>query len=76
MNAQACVGDCGEIETSSHLLLHCDFFGTVWFFILRWLGFYSVMPYDLISHFTQFSFIDGVAKSKRYILQVIWYATV
>jgi len=64
------------METSSHLLLHCDFFGTVWFFILRWLGIYTVMPYDVISHFTQFSFIGGAAKSKRYILQVIWYATV
>jgi len=50
-DAQACVGECGEMETSSHLLLHCDIFGSVWYFILRWLGIYSVMPYDVSSHF-------------------------
>jgi len=44
MDAQACVGDCGEMETSHHLLLHCNFFGAVWYFIFRWLGIYAVMP--------------------------------
>jgi hypothetical protein len=52
------------------------FFGAVWYFILRWLGIYSVMPYDISGHFNQFSFIGGAAKSKRSILQVIWFATV
>jgi len=31
--------------------------------------------FDVISHFIQFSFLCGAAKSKRSILQVIWYAT-
>jgi hypothetical protein len=74
--AQDCVGDYGEMETSSHLLLHCHSFGSVWYFILRWLGIYSVMPFDVPSHFIQFSFLGGAAKSKRSILQAIWYATV
>jgi len=43
-DAQACVGESGEMETSSHLLLHCDMFGSVWYFILRWLGIYFVLP--------------------------------
>jgi hypothetical protein len=75
-DSQLCVGDCGKIETSSHLLLHCDFFGSVWFFVLRWLGIYYVMPYDVTSHFIQFRFLGGAAKSKSSILQVIWFATV
>ena len=75
-DAQPCIGDCGEMETSSHLFLHCDFFGYVWNFILRWLGIYYVMSCDVSSHFIQFSFIGGAAKSKQYILQVIWFATV
>jgi len=50
-------------------------FGSAWYFILRWLGIYSVMPSDVTSHFIQFSFLGGAAKSKRSILQVIWYAT-
>jgi len=76
IEAQSCVGRCGAVETSSHLLLHCNFFGSVWNHILRWLGISSVMPFDASSHFIRFSFIGGAAKSKRSILQVIWFATV
>ena len=57
------------------LVITLSFFGVVWYFIRRWLGIYSVMPYDISSHFNQFSFIGGAAKSKRSILQVIWFAT-
>lgn len=64
------------METSSHLLLHCDIFGSVWNYILRWLGVSIVMPYDATSHFYQFSFIGEVTKSRRSMLQVIWFATV
>lgn len=75
-DAQNCAGECGEMETSSHLFLHCDFFRSVWTLILRWLGVYSVKPSDAPSHFKQFSFLGGVAKSKQNILQAIWFATV
>jgi hypothetical protein len=50
-DAQTCSGECGEMETSSHLFLHCDFFGSVWHLILRWLGIFSVMHCDVSSHF-------------------------
>jgi len=76
VDAQSCVGECGEMETSPRLFLHGDFFGSVWNFILRWLGINSVMSCDVSSHFNQFSFIGGAAKSKQYILQAIWFATV
>ena len=32
---QFCVGGCGEVETSSHLLLHCNVFGSVLNHIFR-----------------------------------------
>jgi len=35
-----------------------------------------VLPCDASSHFYQLSFIGGATKSRRSILQVIWYATV
>jgi hypothetical protein len=73
---RSCVGGCGEVETSSHLLLHCNFFGTVWNYIFRWIGVSSVLPLDVSSHFHQFSLLGGVARSRRLILQVIWFATV
>ena len=76
IDAQSCIAGCGEVETSSHILLHCKLFGSVWNHILRWLYVSSVLPCDTSSHYYQFSFLGGAAKSKRSILQVIWYAIV
>jgi len=73
---QLCVGGCGEVETSSHLLLHCNVFGSVWNHICRWISVSYVLPCDVTSLFNQFSSIGGAAKSRRFILQVIWFATV
>lgn len=77
IDAQLCIRDCGEweVETSSHLLLNCNLFGFVWNFILKWIGVSFVLPSDASSHYYQFSFIGGAAKSRRSILQVIWLAT-
>jgi len=76
IEAQLCIGGCGEVETSSHLILNCNLFSFVWNFILRWLRVSFVLPGDASSHYYQFNFIGGVAKSRRSILQVIWFATV
>lgn len=32
-DAQICVGGCGLIQTSNHLFLHCNLFGSVWNYI-------------------------------------------
>jgi len=58
-----------------HLLFNCNFFGSVWNHILRWLGISAVMPCHGARHFIQFSVIGGAAKSKRSVLQVIWFTT-
>jgi len=75
-DAQLCVGGCGEVETSAHLLLHCNVFGAVWNHIFRWIGVSTFMPCDASSLFYHFNFIGGAAKSRQFILQVIWFATV
>lgn len=36
-----CMGDCGVLETADHLLFSCDTFGSVWSFVLQWLGYLS-----------------------------------
>ena len=73
---QLCVGGCGEVETSSHLFLHFIIFGSVWNHIHRWIDVTTIMPCDVSSLFNQFNYIGGAAKSRRFILQVIWCAIV
>lgn len=75
-NSMECVAGCGSSESSRHLLLHCNFLGSVWHFIYRWLSIYAAVPQHVSDHFIQFSFIGGPAKSRQLILQVIWFATV
>lgn len=74
-DTQICAGGCRLSETTSHLFLHCNFFGLVWNHILRWLGVVAVLPMEAACHFYQFSFLGGAARSRRSILQVIWFAT-
>jgi len=62
---------CGLVETSSHLFLHCNLFGSVWNHIYRWVGVSAVMPANVEDHFIQFSHIGGATKTRRSILQVI-----
>jgi hypothetical protein len=70
------VGGCGLIETSTHLFLHCYHFGSVWNHILRWLGISTAMLNDVSGHFSQFYHLGGVSRSRQFILQIIWIASV
>jgi len=62
------------VETSSHLLLHCNLFVSVWNHIYQWLGVSAVMPATVTDHFIQFSHIGVATKTRQSILQVIWFA--
>ncbi|XP_024642145.1 uncharacterized protein [Medicago truncatula] len=75
-NSCLCASRCGSLETASHLFLHCFIFGSVWHFIIRWVGISSVLPYYATDHFPQFSFGGGGSKVRQSILQVIWFAIV
>ena len=63
------------METFSHLFLHCNLIGSVWNYIHRWIGVSVVMPATVADLFIQFSHIGGASKTRRSILQVIWFAT-
>jgi hypothetical protein len=68
IDAQSCVGGCGLVETSTHLFFHCNFFASVWNFILQWLGITSAFCQDVALHFAQFRSLGGVTRSSQSIL--------
>jgi len=70
-DSRMCVADCGSVESSQHLFLHCHFFGSVWPFIYSWLGVSTTIPFYVSDHFNQFSYSGGIAKARRSICQVI-----
>jgi len=74
-DSRLCVAGCGLEESSTHLFLHCNIFGSVWHYISRWLGLVTVNPFFVGDHFNQFTAGGGVTKTQRSILQVLWYAT-
>jgi len=75
-DSRTCVSRCGSLKNSSHLLLHCNTFGSVWHFIYRWLGISPATPYSVTDNFSQFIFAGGGAKARQSIMQVLWFATV
>jgi len=40
-------GDCGKEETINHLFLECEFFGSIWRLLHRWLDIYTAIPSDV-----------------------------
>ena len=74
-NVRMCVTSCGSEENLAHLFLHCKIFGSVWYYISRWLGLSTIFPFSVGDHFNQFTIDGGVSKARRSILQVLWYAT-
>ena len=75
-DSRLCGAGCGTNETSYHLFLHCNFLGTVWHSLYRWIGISVANPFSVSDHFHQFGFCGGIARRRRSILQVIWFATV
>lgn len=46
-DSRLCLSGCGFMETSSHLFLHCNHFGAVWYLIYQWM----VSPLQVVHHF-------------------------
>jgi hypothetical protein len=67
---------CGrEVETSTHLFLHCDVSSLIWRGILNWLEINFVTPHNLC---TQFDCWNGEVGSKRLKkgFWLIWHARI
>jgi len=48
---QLCVSGCCELETTDHLFLNCNYFGSLWNLVRDLLGFLSVDPRSITEHF-------------------------
>jgi len=75
-NDNLCVGGCGVTETTDHLFLECEIFGTMWFLICHWLGVSFVSPCYIKDHYTHFIHMAGLPRSIHFYLKVIWLACV
>jgi len=49
-------------ETIDHLLLGCNYFGSIWHIIRHWLGINAVDPFWLTDHLFQLGQIGGTSK--------------
>jgi len=74
--SRVCVAGCNSVESSCHLFLYCNFFGSVWHFIYRWIDISVVIHPYVSDHFNLFSFGGVIEKRRRSILQIIWFTTV
>ncbi|GAU39449.1 hypothetical protein TSUD_290150 [Trifolium subterraneum] len=70
-DAQSCVAGCGEMESTQHLLLACNTFGSLWSMVRAWLDITSVDPIILTDHFLQFTWSSGGLRARRSFLQLI-----
>ena len=64
-NSLECVIGCGSLKSSNHLLLHCNYFGSVWHLIYGWLGIFEAAPQSLTDHFIQFSYLGGLSRIRQ-----------
>jgi len=71
-----CVAGCDDIESTTHLFLHCNIFSVLWSNVRTWLGIYSVPSGDLRHHFIQFTNMVGMPRSSHVFITVIWFAIV
>ena len=66
----------GFLKTINHLFFHCSIFGSVWNYILQWIGITMVLPFSVSDHFNHFGFGGGGPRVRHSIIYVIWFATV
>lgn len=68
----SCMSRCGHDETTNHLFLHCDIFGSIWHQVRFWLSFSGGDHQSLDAHFLHFTNYLGGMKTRRSFLQLIW----
>jgi len=73
-NDNFCVGGCGYIESTDHLFIRCNIFGSIWYLVCKWLDITSILPSTICEHFTQFINMAGMSRFTYSYLKVIWLA--
>ena len=71
-----CVGGCGFIETTDHLFIACNFFGSTWYLICLWLGVSWAFSGSVKDHFSQFTHLVGLLRRSHLYLKIILLACV
>lgn len=67
---------CGcEMETTSHLFLHCEFASLIWRKVFDWLGINFITPQDLFTHFACWS-DEAKPRRIRKACWLVWNATI
>ena len=66
------VAGCGIDESTYHMFLHCDIFGSLWQHFRTWIDVSGVDPHNLRDHFIQFTHYMGHLKTRCSFLQLIW----
>jgi hypothetical protein len=66
-----CVSGCGGIESTQHLFLSCNIFGSLWPLVRSWIGFSAADAHTLPAHFVQFTYSIGGLRARRSFLQII-----
>ena len=68
---QLCVSGCCELETTDHLFLNCNYFGSLWNLVRDLLGFLSVDPRSITEHFVQYAHLTGGSKMRHSFMHLI-----
>jgi len=66
-----CMAGCGHDKSTSHLLLHCDIFGSLWQHIRPWIDVSGDDPHSLCDHFIQFTHYIDDLKTRQYSLHLL-----
>jgi len=67
-----CLVGCGHLETSEHLFLSCDFYGSLWREERSWLSVPGPDPHNISDHLHQFTHSAGSLRVRRSFLQLVW----
>jgi len=70
-----CIGGCGSQETTVHIFLECNVFGSLWHHIYQWAGISFISPESVLDHLHHFGQLAGVPLLSHTFLKVIWHAT-
>jgi len=71
-----CIGSCGVLESTCHLLFRCAVFGSVWHRVYQWLGISFISPDSVLDHLHQFGHMAGLPCYTHSFFKVIWHVCV